>query len=254
MRANRKLWAVATVCVAVVAGVTGCSKGEDKPADPFTGLTADAIADKAVETTKSATALRMSGTSKTDGEELTVDFSVDDKGNCKGTMQAPKGGKAELVGTGGASYMKGDDAFWRSSGGEDGASADESGAMAEMLKGRWLKMPADAGSDDPSAFCDLKTIVKDMDEETPRKGMTRGADADVDGKPAATLTKKGEKGETTTFYVAKDAAKPYILRVVETGGEEPGTITLSDFDKPVTAKAPSADQIVDMEELMKGAS
>ncbi|WP_411108291.1 hypothetical protein [Streptomyces sp. c-19] len=254
MRANRKLWAVATVCVAVVAGVTGCSKGDDKPADPFTGLTADAIADKAVNTTKAATALRMNGTGKSDGDELTVDFSVDDKGNCKGTMQAPKGGKAELIGTGGVSYMKGDDTFWRSSGGEDGASADESGAMAEMLKGRWLKMPADAGSDSPSAFCDLKTIVKDMDEETPRKGMTRGADADVDGKPAVTLTKKGEKGETTTFYVAKDAAKPYILRVVETGGEEPGTTTLSDFDKPVTATAPPADQTVDMEELMKGAS
>ncbi|MFD3726314.1 hypothetical protein [Streptomyces sp. NPDC058671] len=254
MRANRKLWAVATVCVAVVAGVTGCSKGDDKPADPFTGLTADAIADKAVETTKAATALRMSGTGKSDGEELTIDFSVDDKGNCKGTMQAPKGGKAEVVGAGGASYMKGDDAFWRSSGGEDGASADESGAMVTMLKGRWLKIPDEAGADDPSAFCDLKTVVKDMDEEAPRKGMTRGADADVDGKSAATLTTKGEKGGTITLYVAKDAAKPYILRFVETGGEEPGTTTLSDFDKPVTTTAPPADEIVDMEQLMKGAS
>ncbi|MFD3332487.1 hypothetical protein ACFWV1_07525 [Streptomyces sp. NPDC058700] len=254
MRANRKLWAAATVCVAVIAGATGCSKGDDKAADPFAGLTADAIADKAVATTKTATAFRMNGTGKTDGEEMTVDFSVNDKGNCKGSMQAPKGGKAEVIGTGGVSYMKGDDAFWRSTGGEEGASADESGAMSALLKGRWLKMPAGTGEDDPAAFCDLKTIVKDMDEETPRKGLTRGADADVDGKPAVTLTKKGTKGETTTFYVAKDSAKPYVLRVVETGGKEPGTVTLSDFDKPVTATAPPADQVVDMEQLMKGAS
>ncbi|MFC8761028.1 hypothetical protein ACFUAG_09975 [Streptomyces sp. NPDC057193] len=54
--------------------------------------------------------------------------------------------------------------------------------------------------------------------------------------------------------MAKDSAKPYVLRVVETGGKEPGTLTLSDFDKPVTAAAPPADQVVDMEQLTKGAS
>jgi hypothetical protein len=232
MRANRKLWAAATVCVAVVAGVTGCSTGGDKAAaDPFAGLSADAIADKSVETTKAATGFRMHGTGKTDGEEMNVDFSVDDKGNCKGSMKAPKGGSAEIIGTGGTSYMKGDDAFWKSTGGEEGASSDEAGAMSELLKGRWMKMPNEsgAGEDGPGAFCDLKQIVKDMDEETPRKGMTREADADVDGKPAAVLSKK-DKDKTTTFYVAKDSAKPYILRVVTTGGDEPGTVDLSDFD------------------------
>ncbi|MFG3035858.1 hypothetical protein ACGFYZ_03030 [Streptomyces sp. NPDC048330] len=255
MRVDRKLWTVAAVCVAVVAGATGCSKGEEKAADPFTGLTADAIADKAVETTKGATAFRMHGKGNTDGEDVSVDFSVDDKGNCKGSMQAAKGGKADIVGTGGTTYMKGDDAFWKSTGGDEGASAEESGAMSALLKGRWLKMPSEAGAEGPGAFCDLKQIVKDMDEETPRKGMTREADADVDGRSAAVLSKKDTaKGETVTFYVAKDAAKPYILRVVTTGGKDPGTVDLGDFDKPVTAAAPPADQTVDMAELMKGAS
>ncbi|WP_405857362.1 hypothetical protein OG361_26310 [Streptomyces sp. NBC_00090] len=247
MRANRNLWAAATVCVAVIAGVTGCSQGDDKAADPFAGLTADAIADKAVATTKAATAFHMNGKGKTDGEEMTIDLSVDSKGSCKGSMQAAKGGKAEMLGTGGVSYMKGDDAFWSSTTGGEGESAEEAGAMSALLKGRWMKMPA--GGEGPDAFCDLKTIVKDMDEETPRKGMTRGADADVDGTPAVTLTKKGTKGETTTFYVAKDSAKPYVLRVVEAGGKEPGTVTFSEYDKPVTVTAPPADQVVDMAEL-----
>ncbi|WP_329621281.1 hypothetical protein OG357_12975 [Streptomyces sp. NBC_01255] len=248
MKANRKLWVAATVCVAVVAGVTGCSQGDDKAADPFAGLTADAIADKAVATTKAATSFHMNGKGKTDGQEMTVDFSVDDKGSCKGSMQAGgKGGKAEMIGTGGVSYMKGDDAFWSSTAGDEGGSAEEAGAMATLLKGRWMKMPA--GDEGPDAFCDLKTIVKDMDEDTPRKGLTRGADADVDGTPAATLTKKGAKDETTTFYVAKDSAKPYILRVVEAGGKEPGTVTFTEYDKPVTVTAPPADEVVDMAEL-----
>ncbi|MGW8761904.1 hypothetical protein ACWGN5_05300 [Streptomyces sp. NPDC055815] len=254
MRANRKLWAAATVCVAVVAGVTGCSKGDDKAADPFAGLTADAIADKGVETTKAATAFHMNGTGKTDGEEMTIDFAVDDKGNCKGSMKTPTGGSAEIVGTGGTSYMKGDDAFWKSTGGEEGESSAESDSMSALLKGRWMKMPSESGAGEgPGAFCDLKQIVKDMDEDTPRKGLTREADADVDGKPAAVLSKK-DKDETTTFYVAKDAEKPYILRVVTTGGDEPGTVTLSDYGRPVSVTAPPKSEVVDMEELMKGAS
>ncbi|MFB7513887.1 hypothetical protein [Streptomyces sp. NPDC056144] len=250
MRANRKLWTTATICAVVAVGVTGCSQGEDKAADPFKGLTAEAIADKAVDTTKAATAFRMNGTGTTDGEEMTVDFSVDAKGTCKGSMKSAKGGEAQVIGTADTSYMKGNEAFWRSSGGEEGASGPETDAMSTALKGRWLAMPAGADGD-TADFCDLKSIVKDMDEDTPRKGMTRGDDADVDGKAAATLVKKGDKGETTTFYVAKDAAKPYILRVVETGGKEPGTMNLSDFDKPVTVTAPPAGETLDMEQLMK---
>ncbi|MEU1862223.1 hypothetical protein [Streptomyces gardneri] len=247
MKANRKLWVAATVCAAVVAGVTGCSQGDDKAADPFAGLTADAIADKAVETTKAATAFHMNGKGKTDGDDMTVDLSVDSKGSCTGTMETGKGGKAEMISTGGVSYMKGDDAFWGSTAGEEGDSPEEAGALTALLKGRWMKMPA--GEEGPDAFCDLKTIVKDMDEDTPRKGLTRGDDADVDGRPAAVLTKKDAKGETTTFYVAKDSAKPFILRVVEASGKEPGTVTFSDYDKPITVTAPPADQVVDMAEL-----
>lgn len=47
MRANRKLWAATTICLTAVIGLTGCGKGDDKAADPFAGLAADAIANKA---------------------------------------------------------------------------------------------------------------------------------------------------------------------------------------------------------------
>ncbi|MGW1926535.1 penicillin acylase family protein, partial [Streptomyces massasporeus] len=119
MRANKRFWVAATVCAAVVAGATGCSQGEDKAADPFAGLTADAIAEKGVETTKTATALHMSGSGKTEGEDMKTDFTLDSKGSCKGTMTAStgKGGKAEILRTGGFTYMKGDESFWRSTGG-----------------------------------------------------------------------------------------------------------------------------------------
>ncbi|MEU9854850.1 hypothetical protein [Streptomyces sp. NPDC047974] len=253
MRANRKLWATAAICLTVVAGVTGCGKGDDKAADPFAGLSADDIAKKAVETTKAATSVHMKGEGKDDGKDMTLDFSVDDKGTCQGTMSMGGGGKAEVMRTGGFSYMKGDDAFYKGTAGEDGSSAEEAGAIATLLNGRWMKLPADdADSNDMGEFCDLKAIFADMDKETETTGLTREADADVDGTATVVLKSKADKkGETTTLYVAKDSAKPYILRSVTAGGDEPGTVTLSDYDKPLNVTAPPADQVMDMEALMK---
>ncbi|MET9349745.1 hypothetical protein [Streptomyces termitum] len=265
MRANRKLWAATTVCLAVFAGVTGCGgKGADKPvdkgagkpaekaADPFEGLTADAIAKKAVETTKTATSVHMKGKGKEDGKDMALDFSVDDKGTCEGSV-SPGGGKAEIKRTGGFTYMKGDDAFWKTTGGEEGSSAEESGALATLLKGRWMKLPAeDSDANDLGEFCDLKVIFADMDKETKTTGLTREADAEVDGSPVAVVKGKADaKGQVVTLYVAKDSAKPYILRSVTAGGEDPGEVVLSDFDKPLNVTAPPAGEVMDMEALMK---
>ncbi|MDO0939158.1 hypothetical protein QQY66_48450 [Streptomyces sp. DG2A-72] len=47
---------------------------------------------------------------------------------------------------------------------------------------------------------------------------------------AITLTKE-EDGATTNTYVATED-EPYILRVVTKGGDEPGDLTLADYDKP----------------------
>ncbi|GHF85952.1 hypothetical protein ACFFSH_04035 [Streptomyces filamentosus] len=253
MRANRKLWAAATICLTATLALTGCGKGDDKPADPFAGLSADDIAKKSLDTTKAATSVHMKGAGKEDGKETTVDVTVDSKGSCQGTMSTTGEGKAEMVGTGGDLYIKGDDAFWTSStGGEDAAS--EGPDFGKLLQGRWMKSPAEAaGADDSDTFCDLKVIFADMEKETKTTGLTRGADADVDGTPAVVLTGKDAKKGDTTLYVARDSAKPYVLRVVTTGGDDPGTVTLSDYDKPVTVTAPPADQVMDMEQLMKEA-
>ncbi|MGN9758127.1 hypothetical protein [Streptomyces sp. SD31] len=72
-------------------------------------------------------------------------------------------------------------------------------------------------------------------------------ETEVDGKPTITLTKE-EDGATTNTYVATED-EPYILRVVTKGGGEPGDLTLTDYDKPVSATAPSSEDVVAVEEL-----
>ncbi|MET9374672.1 hypothetical protein ABZX98_11045 [Streptomyces sp. NPDC002992] len=264
MAANRKIWVAAMVCAATVVGVTGCSKGDDTkaegdkkpvasattsqaPVDPFQGLDADAIADRAVQAMKGATSLHMVGDSKADGEQMKMDLALDNKGACTGKMTV-QGANADLLQADKVMYMKGDEKFWQVTAGEDGASAEEGKAMAELLKGRWMKMSG-GNAGELADLCDLNALIKDMDKDkSDRKGMTKGADADVDGKPAVTLIKKKSTGETITMYVAKEG-EPFILKVVEAGGDEPGTMALSDFNKPVTATAPPADQVMDPEKL-----
>ncbi|MGI5402760.1 hypothetical protein ACQEVG_25580 [Streptomyces sp. CA-135486] len=260
MGAKRKFLVTAVLWGATLAGLAGCSTGgelkaqgsvEKKDAvaaattkasdDPFGGLSADQIADKAVTATKKVESMRMAGRVVSDGEPLTLDFAVDSKGFCTGKL-GMKGGRAELRQVDEVLYMKGDEKFW------DASLGVEAKGLTALLKGRWFKVPAGSTAD-MDGICDLEAMLDGLDKDkSDRRGMTRGPDAEVDGRPAATLVKKKTGGRSTTMYVAKEG-KPYLLKVVKTGGNEPGTIVFSEYNKPVKAVAPPADQIVDLEKL-----
>ncbi|WP_055568485.1 MULTISPECIES: hypothetical protein [Streptomyces] len=230
MAANRKLLAVAVACAAAVIGVTGCSSDGDK--DPFDGMSADKIADKASKASKDAGSFTMQGKMEQKGEVSNIKFSVAESGDCKGTMGSPKKGTAEFLASGKTSYVKADDKFWESQGG---------GSTAELLKGRWVKSPNKGES-----VCN----PDDMFKSDKLKNLKREDDAEVDGTKAAVLTKK--KGdETTTFYVAMEG-KPYFLKVVNKGSDEPGSVTFSDYGKAVDVKAPPASEVVDPAKLSAG--
>ncbi|MCB8902984.1 MULTISPECIES: hypothetical protein [unclassified Streptomyces] len=266
MPSHRKLRAAAVVCaVAVVTGpapvaawaaTTGSAAAAPSVSapspDPFSGLTADEIGDKAVTATRSATSLRMTGRVVTEGQPLDIDFAVNDRDECTGVMKI-KGGTAELRKIDRITYMKGDEAFWRVSMASQGMPDAQIDPTVELVKGRWLKIaPGQAGSADLSGVCDLKSLLADLDEDkAERRGLTRGPDAEVDGTPVATLVKKKAEDETTTVSVSQEG-KPYILKMVKAGGEEPGAMVLSDYDKPVRVVVPPADETVDLSKLGGG--
>ncbi|MFB7375343.1 hypothetical protein ACFC0D_36535 [Streptomyces sp. NPDC056222] len=253
------------VCTAVIVGAAPAAGAQVPPApayvqaaapspspDPFEGLTADRIGDRAVTATQSATSLRMTGRVESDGQQLDIDLAVDDQRECTGRMTIG-GGTAELRQADGITYIKGDERFWRVSMTSQGIPEPQIGPTIELLEGRWLKItPGQAGSGDLSGVCDLKELLADLDEDDgERRGLTRGPDAEVEGTPVATLLKKRPGGETTTVSVSQEG-KPYILKMVKTGGEEPGTIVFSDYDKPVKVVVPPADETVDLTKLDQG--
>ncbi|GGT81964.1 hypothetical protein [Streptomyces lateritius] len=278
MAYRRTLRAATVVCAAVMAGTVpaGGRAVADSPVtdvrvrpvaaapsptpspspDPFKGLSADQIADRAVSATQSATSLRMAGRVTSDDQPLDVDFSLNDKQECSGRMKI-KGGAAELRQMDKITYMKGDERFWRVSMTSQGVPERQIDATIELLKGRWLKItPDQAGSRDLSGVCDLKALLADMgkdkDEDKDERGeLTRGPDAKVDGTPVATLVNK-KPGDGTTTVSVSQKGKPYILKMVKAGGDEPGTMVLSDFDKPVKVVVPPADETVDLSKLDQG--
>ncbi|QJS08851.1 hypothetical protein HKX69_04360 [Streptomyces argyrophyllae] len=244
MSVSRTL-AVSVFCVAAAAGAAGCS--DDTSSDqPFKGQSADQVAAKAVTATRNAASLRMAGKVAADGQPLTVDFHVDTQKNCKGRM-AMERGSADVIHAGQATYIKGDKEFWA------GAAKGSAGGRKEVqaLSGRWVKVPADDAR--TTGLCDKQGFLADMDsDKSERKGMTKGDVTTVNGHEAIALKKK-KGGETITMYVATEG-KPYILKLQQSGGENPGTVVFSDYEKPVRAAAPPAGQVIDGTKGGKAAS
>jgi hypothetical protein len=246
---RRTVLAALCLAAAATAGLTGCLPGEtdadSKPKGPFAGLSGGEIADRAVKATTGATSLRMKGDvpDEEDGGSVRIDMALDKKGECAGTMNMKGQGKADLIKTGDTVYMKYDEAFLRAQ--SDGDSKDETDAVVDMLAGKWTKMAA-TGSDakDIAGFCDLDSVLADAEDMN--SDATRGKTTTVDGTPAIILHEKDGK-DRYTLYVATEG-KPYLLRVDSTSAKDPGTITFSEYDKPVSATKPSG-QILDLDKL-----
>ncbi|MFJ1974978.1 hypothetical protein ACIO93_40835 [Streptomyces sp. NPDC087903] len=253
--------ALAALCIAAAAttGLTGCLPGQDsadskpskqstsddpgKQQDPFAGLSGGEIADRAVKATTGASSLRMKGDVADGADTIRLDMAVNTKGECAGTMSMGGQGEAELIKTGDTVYMKYDEAFLRAqSKGEAKADVD---AAVTLLAGKWTKMSA-TGKDakDLASFCDLDTVLSGAEDVN--SDATRGKTGTVDGTPAIILNEKDGK-DSYTLYVATEG-KPYLLRVVDRSAKEPGTLTFSDYDKPVPAEKPTGD-ILDLDAL-----
>ncbi|MFF2944304.1 hypothetical protein ACFVSQ_31120 [Streptomyces niveus] len=243
---------------------------EAVPADPFAGLTAARIAGEAVTATKGAPSLRLTSEGTDDGRRVKVDFSLDRSGTCTGGLRRDDS-EAEFAVLKGVTYVKGDDEFWRSisSGANDandvnaandeneqsGQNADTAVAdeLVQLLKGKWLKIPAGAGASARAlgGACDLDAMLDGV-HVADAKGATRGAAAEVEGRKAATLVKRETDGTRTTYVAAE--GEPYLLKAVSEGGQAPGTVLLTDFGVPVKVAVPPTAETVDLRDVRQSAS
>lgn len=258
---RQKVLIMAVLSVLTAVGTTACGKEKESsatpsqapsasispkpPTDRFAGLTADQIADKALDTTKAVDSIKAKGTDASDKEPMAFDLAISERGNCDGTITSA-GATAALRKVAPTMYMKGDKQFWQQMGKDEASSPKEAAAVAELLQGRWVKVSAaDAKEEGMDALCDADLLLEPADSA--KVGLTRGPDTTLDGAKAAVLTKK-TGGEETTFYVATEG-EPYLLKFTSTGGKEPQSVQFSAFNTPITITAPPADQIIDPAKL-----
>jgi hypothetical protein len=235
--------AVATASVSL-ALLTGCGGDSGGGSEPFEGQSADDIAAKAVEATEQAKSLHMEGDVRPEnGGTVTIDVSVDQEKNCEGTIGTGEA-RADVRHTDATLYLRGDEQYWRTALEQQPAAARQ---MPRKLDGKWVKMPAsDAAT---AGVCDKQGFLAAMDEDTSeRRGMKRDGTTEVDGEDALKLTKRTSGGETLALYVATEG-EPYILKSTTEGGKSPGSVTFSEYNEPVNAEQPPADQTVDLERL-----
>ncbi|WP_237302767.1 hypothetical protein [Streptomyces sp. S063] len=98
---------VILAAVSVSLGATalvGC--GGEKSDEAFDGKSPDTIAAEAVKATRDATSVRIVGKAQQPGgNEIGIDFHVDDQDRCAGTMTG-QGAKAEVLQVGQSAYVR----------------------------------------------------------------------------------------------------------------------------------------------------
>ncbi|WP_175407156.1 hypothetical protein [Streptomyces sp. TRM64462] len=234
---------VAALAAMASFGLTGCG-------GPFDGLSGPQILTTAIETTKQAGSVTLDVTRTAPDGHRRAYLTVGSRGRCAGTLTVGSSGTMELIRTGDVAYVRFDEAFLRAE--RKDSSPDEIDRTFKELRGRWMKTDASAATGTPGTsaatvagrgigLCDLDALLTGL--ESGAGSARRGEETTVDGHPALRLT-ASYGGTTATAYVATDGA-PYLLKLVTRGGDEPGTVTFSRYDKPAPVRAPAARDIVE---------
>ncbi|WP_330452476.1 MULTISPECIES: hypothetical protein [unclassified Streptomyces] len=245
--------AVNTACAFAVLGLAACGtdttpskeaapkNAPAKEAEPFAKLSGPEVVNKAMAATKKAKSMKIGIDTTSDGEKVSAHLSSDTSGNCTGTMAIGPAGAMEIRKTGDTVYTKYDEAMLREQ--SKGEPAEDIDAAVDMLAGKWLKSKAsEPDNKDMLELCDLNSLLEDSassDTEARKDGSTT-----VDGHPALRLIEK-DGAATYTLTVATEG-QPYILKIDAVGNEDPMTMTLSEFGKPVVVRKPAAKDMADI--------
>jgi len=226
---------LATIGLGVL--LTACGGGDSD----FTDQSGKKIADASKSAMKGLDSVKVAGTIKTDGQEMTIDLQTNDKGDCTGSIGIGDG-SAELLGVGGDVWFKPDEAFWRTSAGD---SADQ---ILAVVGDKWVVVPSSGDGFDQ--FCDIDELLDQMlsSEDDEDSKYTKGKTVEVDGDDAIAVDNTSEDDGTSTGYVLVDAPH-YLVKIDKTEGEDTGSVAFSEFDEKFDVEAPAEGDVIDLDNL-----
>ncbi|MDN0200576.1 hypothetical protein [Streptomyces sp. S.PNR 29] len=228
-------------CTATLAVVGLAGSVTAQASNGIEDLPPNEIVEKAADVTKRADSLRLKGRTTSGPDEAWIDLALNEQGECKGTIGPRENVSAEIIKVGDAAYAKGDETFWK--------ELDVGSADVNLLADHWLKLSAQSeGFDELAELCDADHLLKGIPDHA-APGLTKGKIHDVDDQPAIPVVRK-DGGVTTRMDVATEG-EPYILSLSETGGDDPVDLVMSDYNKPVNAKPPPAEEVLEIEERFR---
>jgi hypothetical protein len=251
MRSRVRSTLPATVLVAA-ALLTGCG-GDDGDGDgadggdggsEFTEQTADEISDAAKEAMAGLTGVTIDGSLSSDGENIDIDISVGEGGNCTGSFST-QGASAEILGVDGTTWFRPDAAFW-----ELFAGPEVAPQVIATAGDRWVTLPADDTSFSP--FCDIEEFLGQLVEGTGDATYSKGETKEIDGEETIEIVSdRGEQGTSSGFVLVE--GDHYLVSILKEEGDDPGEVTFSGFDEQPDVEAPAEDEQITLEDLEAGA-
>ncbi|MGO3152892.1 MAG: hypothetical protein ACTIJJ_09775 [Galactobacter sp.] len=242
--------------LALSLALTGCGGDNPKPANgqgqavSKEGPAAKDALEKAKTNMKAWKTVSFTGTVTEDDTEMKVEASgsVKESGDFQLTMSGTVEGKdqsANILSVDGKMYMKGSEDFY------SGQMGDGAGDMAKLIGGKYLEIPTSQaeGMDDMSlhSFMDEVMNPEDMDLDDLDDPEAKGKLVKFEGVQAYEY--KVSDDEDTTMYLSTDGSDQFL----GFKSAEEGQFVFKDFNKDFSFKAPSKDEVVSMEDLMKGA-
>jgi len=197
-----------------------------RTADPFRGKTAPAVLALSVRAMKAASSVHIKLHALDEKKAVTdIDAVITSKG-ARSTLTITGGGTSTVLRVGSKAWLSGNADFWRSGGVDDGTVA--------TLIGHWI--PLSPKNKEDKALIESTTTAHWV-------GILTGVNVAkrVAGKVVRKLPTVGLLGESGTIFVAAKG-KPYPLLEVDPDGL--GTISLFDWGKKVTIKAPKASLVL----------
>ncbi len=228
--------AMAVAGLGAATVLTACGGGDgfaDKPADEIVSTAKSAMGD--LKTAK------VSGSVTSDGQQIDLDLQASSEGDCTGTIGVA-GGTTELLGVGGSTWMRPDEAFWRATAGD---SADQ---VIAAVGDKWVVIPPE--DDSFNTFCDVNDLLDQLLKEDDSDGSTysKNGTEEVDGEETLKIDNEDPKDGTSTGYVL--VGEPhYLVKIEKTEGADTGSVTFSQFDEEFDVEAPADDEVVDLDQL-----
>jgi hypothetical protein len=215
--------------VLAVAALGGCggSSGNGVASKSPTEIVAAAKA-----AAGSASAVHVSGSTVTGGSPITLDLSLVTGKGGRGRL-AENGLSFELIEIDGTIYINGSSAFYTHFAGA---------AAAQLLHGKWLKAStSNASFAGLSSLTELHKLLAAA-LTTDDKALVAAGTSTVGGQPVVGVKDTTQNG---ILYVAT-TGPAYPLEITKSGAGG-GTITFSEWNRPVTLTAPT--NAVDIEQL-----